>query len=207
MTNPVTLTFAEVEFLLRARPEQAATVRERLRINPDAASEIVVAAGLASLLARGLCEVSGDDVLPKGLIVALATGLSTSNAYCEAVAWVGTRMTLVHFLDSASIRLAIFPVGSGQYTIELLDAQEPVTGPLTRFLDTMAQGEGDLALAIRSIAPSGEVSLAVARDAQGNWHLSDSQDSPDRGQPSTRDGVAQRISQLLGPQAVGANGR
>ena len=63
MADQLVLTFAEVEFVLRARSGQADQVRMHLRINPEASTDIVVAAGVASLLARRLCEAGEPDLV------------------------------------------------------------------------------------------------------------------------------------------------
>lgn len=56
-SDALVLTFAEIAFLSEPYPDRAVTVRERLGLPAAAASDAVAAAGLASLLARGLCRL------------------------------------------------------------------------------------------------------------------------------------------------------
>src|SRR2546421_11704155 len=162
MADPLVLTFAEIEFVLRARPDQAEAVRRHLRINPEAASDIVAAAGVASLLARGLCTMSGTDVVPTAPIVGVTAGLSTIRTHTEAVGWIGERPVVMHLFSGASIRLAVFPAAYGQFSVELLNPAEALVAPLTRFLDSCSTGEGEAAVVVRSAVGTDQyVSMAV----------------------------------------------
>ncbi|MEV8514772.1 hypothetical protein [Dactylosporangium sp. NPDC051484] len=58
--GPVTLTFAELEFVLRcAGDRDADVVRRRLDFQPGVSTGIAVAAGVASLVTRDLCRPRG----------------------------------------------------------------------------------------------------------------------------------------------------
>jgi hypothetical protein len=205
MAEPLILTFAELEFVLRARPERAEAVRADLRLNPEASTDIVVAAGVASLLARGLCTLSGTDVAPTAPLAAVMVALSTGGTHVEAVGWRGERMVLVHLYAGGSVGLVMQPAAYGQFSVELLRPDEPLAAPVTRFLDSCTAGEGEAAVAVRlTTGDAAELSLAIARDGAGAWFVSDSLESPDKGVPTSRDGVVQRLTDLLGPQSVGA---
>src|SRR4051812_29976094 len=99
MADPLVLTFAEIEFVLRARPEQAEAVRRHLGINPEAASDIVVGAGLPSLLARGVCTMWGRGGVPPAPTAGVTGGLSTSRIHTEAVGWIGGRPVVMHLFS------------------------------------------------------------------------------------------------------------
>ena len=208
MVEQLILTFAEIEFVLRSRPDQAEAVRAQLRINPEASSDIVVAAGVASLLARGLCTMAGtEEVVPTDPIIAVTAALATSRTHTEAVGWVGEQTVLVHLYTGSSAGIAVYPVAFGQFSVELLNPAEPLVVPVTRFLDACGAGEGEAAVAIRSTTgDEPEVSIAIARDGEGTWYVSDSLESPDKGVPTTRDGVLQRLTDLLGPRPARARG-
>src|SRR5256885_16757135 len=107
MPEQLVLTFAEIEFLLRASSDQAEAVRQHLRINPEAATDIVVAAGVAALLARGLCTMSGPEVVPTAPIVAVTAGLAVSAMHTEAVGWIDGRPVVMHLFSGESVRLAV----------------------------------------------------------------------------------------------------
>ena len=201
MSEVLTLTFAEIEFFLRTRPVQQDGLRERLRLADGGAA--VAAAGVASLVARGLCTVEGSEVRPTPQAMIVIQGLTEAHTMTEAVGWIEGRTIVMHLLTAAGIRLAIFPSAYGQFRTELLDPAEPLADPVVRFLDACTGGPGT-ALLVRSGQGPAEVSAAIARDADGQWFLSDTADSPDRGVPTTREAVVARLAALLGPQPVGA---
>src|SRR2546421_11864992 len=109
MADPLVLTFAEIEFVLRARPDQAEAVRRHLRINPEAATDIVVAAGVAALLARGLCTMSGPEVVPTAPIVAVTAGFAAGAMHTQAVGWVDRPPGGGDFLSRETPPPAAFP--------------------------------------------------------------------------------------------------
>jgi hypothetical protein len=211
MPEPLVLTFAEIAFLLRAEPDRAAGVRDRLKLAPDAGSDSVAAAGVASLLARGLCQRDGSRVIPGERAVAVTAGLSLARTHTEVAAWATDRASLLHVFSGGPVPLAVVPAAFGQFGVETLDPASSLGATVLRFLDACFP-TGEAAIAVRSTtagvtagsAAGVTVEIAVARDAGGVWYSSDSADSPDRGRPSTRDGVRDRLAQLLGPQPVGA---
>lgn len=207
MTEPLVLAFAELEFVFRVRPEYADAVRTQLRISPQASSDIVAAAGVASLLARGLCTLSGTEVQPTAPIAAVMLSLSDVRTHTEAVGWIGEQMVLAHLYTGPSVGLVMLPAAYGQFCVELLEPAEPLVEPVIRFLDRCSAGTGEAAVAIRSTtAHAPEVSIAIARDDGGTWFVSDSAASPGRGVPTTRDGVVERLTDLLGPRTAVARG-
>src|SRR5262245_46097422 len=100
MPEGLILTFAELQFALRARPEHAAKVFEYLRINPESVNDTIAAAGIASLLARGLCTIEGDEVVPGREMVAVVAGLSTFHSHTEAAGWMSGRPVVLHLLSA-----------------------------------------------------------------------------------------------------------
>src|SRR2546423_9369368 len=124
MPEQLVLTFAEIEFLLRASSDQAEAVRQHLRINPEAATDIVVAAGVAALLARGLCTMSGPEVVPTAPIVAVTAGVAASALHTEAGWWVRRRPGGVDLFSRGSRPPGRFPPALRQ-----ISAGRPCTPP------------------------------------------------------------------------------
>ncbi|MFF5230423.1 hypothetical protein [Dactylosporangium sp. NPDC000521] len=215
MAETTLFTFAELEFVLRsaavpdAAPVDAApgaapvdAVRERLQLQPEASADIVVASGMASLLARDLCTERDGDVVPGDLVVAAVAALSTRHTVSEAAGWIDGRPVVVHLFSGTAARLAVYPGSFGLYRLEAVDPAEPLARPLIRFLDQSTTGDGEAAAVFRSATGAGpEVGLAAARKADGSWLLSDSVDSPDAGRPSTREAIVARIEELFGEKA------
>src|SRR4051812_26999046 len=103
MADTTLCTFAELEFLLRSaagprgeRADAMDAVRRRLALQPDAATDIVTAAGVASLLARGLCTDEGGSVVPGPLVLGAVAALSTLHTTTEAAGSAGERALSMH---------------------------------------------------------------------------------------------------------------
>lgn len=206
MPESLTLTFAEIEFVLAARPQQAEQVRRDLRLEPEQDTATVVRAGLASLMARGLCEsadTSTDGIPDLRLgahLATVATVLSAADTHVTAAAWCGDRSDLMHVYGGGGFRLALFPFRYGRFSVEILDPAEPLSAPLTRFLDVhLAEAAPSVFIAKSGSDqdPNDLAAFAVAIDAAGAWSLSDTRHNPDRALPSTRDEALPRLAELF----------
>jgi hypothetical protein len=196
------LTFAELGFLLRACPDSADLVRAALRLTSDSDSDIVVAAGLASLLARGLLLRADDgEITPSAEVSVVIACLSAPAVAVSALGWVGERHLLTHLFGDARCRMAVYPRGLGRFAVEALDPAEPVSAVLSRFLDACVAGGGPTAVLVRS-ARSGVPLVSVAIDPSGVWRLSDSVDTPDRSVPVDPAGVRRRFAELFDTDPV-----
>jgi hypothetical protein len=202
MNGPLVLTFAELEFVIKTLPEPAA-VRTSLGLDGEAMSETVFAAGLASLLARGLCVVKDGDVVPESQVIGVAAAFVSSRLHVQAAGQTGSLPVAMHVFAAPSVRLAVFPAKFGQFVVELLDPVEPLSAPLTRFLDSCLSDNAETAVVIRSTAGDDVVAMAVAVDGSGTWYISDSVESPDRGVVSSRAGAASRIVELFDASTSG----
>jgi hypothetical protein len=209
MAERLMLTFAEIEFALRAGPAQADAVRSRLRLNPEAASDIVVAAGVSSLLVRGLATMPDDDlgsldVIPGATLVGVIAALSTARVLTEAAGWLPDRPAVLHVFSGPMVRLLLSPGAYGQFSAELADPAEPLVDVLGRFLDACSVGDRESAVVIRSTEDGNEIEVAIARDGSGTWRISDSVANPDSSLPTTRPGITARLDQLLRAQPAAA---
>ncbi|WP_412541310.1 hypothetical protein R8Z50_01465 [Longispora sp. K20-0274] len=197
MPEALVLTFAEFEFTLRSGSGPTIPVRDLLRLRPETASDVVAAAGVASLLARGLCVLDDGRVRPTEPITTLTLGLATAVGHTEAVGWIGDRTVLLQLFGGPSVRVAVLPGAYGQFAVELMSPAEPVMGPLTRFIDRCVTDEGASAVLVHSTEGGRDVSAAVAVDECGGWFVSDSQETPDRSVACTRELALERVGELL----------
>jgi hypothetical protein len=193
--DSMVLTFAEIGFLLRSNPPRYVGVRERLLLEEP--TDAVVAAGLSSLMARGLCARNGDEVAPGPEIVAISAGLSRARVAVRAAGRIGERTVLAHVFSGDEMVVALSPAEFGQFGVELLDRNVDLAEQVTRFVDACVV-EGAESAVVVDAAGEIEVSLAVAREADGTWFVSDTRESPDRGMPTDRAAVVARIAELFG---------
>jgi hypothetical protein len=219
--QPLTLTFAELEFVLLACPQQAATLRSRLRLSPadtkafdtdggadasesdtgDVSADETAAAGLASLLVRGLCEASSaqgeSDVVPGPEITALAAAFASARSYTTAAGWRGQQTDVMHLFDASSVRVALFPFQYGIYDVRFLDPAEPLSGPLGRYLDAhVAPGEVCVFVAEATAGPTSVAATATV-DASGAWFASDTLFRPDAVASASREAFHARLIDLF----------
>jgi hypothetical protein len=161
VTDPLVLTFAELEFLLSACPQRADAVRAHLRTAEPDQGLATARAGLASLLARGLCEnaaeavITEESVTPGPEVKAVIAAFATARRHLGAAGWRGDRPEVMYLYDGDAMRLALFPVPLGRYAVEFLSPEEPLSAPLMRFVDAFAdfsRGGRASALVIKSRA-------------------------------------------------------
>jgi hypothetical protein len=95
--------------------------------------------------------------------------------------------------------MALFPVRFGQFRTEVLDAAEPVSAVLERFLSVHLADGSASAMVATSVRDRGErsVLVAIAVDVAGQWSVSDSFDSPEHAVPVTRERALERIAELF----------
>jgi hypothetical protein len=203
MADSLILTFAEIEFLLQAATDPDPAIRARLRLSAEPNPQ-TAAAGVSSLLARGLCRLESGKVVPGNQIVAVTAALAGPHQAIEAAGWISGQPVLMHLLTGELVRLAVLPAAYGQFTVELLDPAEPVIVPLERFLDACTASNAEEAVGLRTMTPRGEVAIAVAIDPNGQWYVSDSEQHPERGEPVSREQAVERLRALLGPGTVAA---
>lgn len=197
MTEPLFLTFAEIEFLLRARRPVLGELRETLGLEAFGTDDAVARAGSASLLVRGLCAYDGENVVPSVDVVGVIAGLSTAEVATRAVGWIDGAMALVHLLTGPDIAIALFAVPQGRFAVRVLDPELTVAEQLSRFVDSCLAEAAASAVVIQSRTAGATVGIAVARDGEGAWFVSDSEGDPDSSTPSSRDDVMARIGELV----------
>lgn len=202
MPTPLILTFAELEFLLASCPPPVDAVRARLRLASGGPADGVVAAGLASLLARGLCSIDPTAENPYGItmrpeLLAAAAGLVSNRTRTSAAGWVGEQAFVTHFFDTPQVRLALRPGALGRFAVDFGEGSEPLGKVANTFVDWCARDGGPAAAVVESTDGERTVSFAVALEPDGTWYMSDSGESPDRGTPTSRGAIRRRVSALL----------
>jgi len=200
MDDALVLTYAELEFLLRSQDPGPVDVRAQLELGPAEELDAAARAGVASLLARGLCTLggeSGTEVTPTPEVLAIVAGLTTATETTRALGWIDERLVLLHLLYGPMARLVLVPASYGQFTVMALDPELTVADQLSRFVDSCLTEAAESAVVIQSRTADATVGMAIARDGDGAWFVSDSENDPDSATPSSRDDVMARIGELL----------
>lgn len=198
MSDSVVITFAELGFLLQACPTEADLVRATLRLDAATATDVVVAAGLASLLARGLAvRTDSGEVEPTPALSGITAGVSRPEVSVSALGWLDDRLAVAHVFSGPHARLALYPRGFGQYGTELLDPAEPLSVVLGRFLDTCLTDHTTPSVLFRGRGGLAESALVIHVDDVAMWHLSDSVGEPDRAMPVEQAEGRRRLAELF----------
>lgn len=199
MEQALVLTFAELEFLLRVRTPEIATIREDLGL--AASDDTVAAAGLASLLARGLCELGGDRVTPGRELIAVVAGLATADRVTRVLSLGEGAAELAAVVTGPNIHIGLTVAGFGQYVVQPIDNGVGAADQVKHALERALGSEG--AVLVQSRTAAGQVSIAVAVDGGGAWYLSDSEGDPNSSTPVGADEAFARVAELLS-DSVGA---
>lgn len=197
MSDSLVLTHAEIEFLLQWRPPRHIAIRELLDLSLDEPRDDAVKAGLTSLLARGLCVRHGDSVEASPQLQPVVTGFTSARIGTRACGRADSRNLLVHIVHGPDGSLALFPAGPDRFTVAELDQKVAFVDQLTRFVDSCQTAKERSTVVIQAITPGERVGIALMTDEFGKWFVSDSEESPDRAQPSTRRQAIRRIRELL----------
>src|SRR5262245_18503644 len=111
MAESVVVTFAEIEFMLQARAPDHVQVGEQLGVSTAGEG---VAAGLASLLARGLCKRVDERVTPTEELWVIIAALTTATRGTRATGWVADRVVLTHYFTGPMLGVAMQALELGQ---------------------------------------------------------------------------------------------
>lgn len=193
MEKLLVLTFAEIEFLLRVRAPEIATIRADLGLAPS--DDTTAAAGLASLLARGLCEPSGAGVTPGPELVAVVAGLATADRVTRVLGLGEGSAQLGAVLTGPNVHIGLTAAGFGQHVVQPIDSAVSAADQVRHLLGGALGRES--AVVVQSRSAHGQVSIAVAIDGEGAWHLSDSEGDPSRSTPVSEHEAFARITELL----------
>ncbi|HEX6359200.1 hypothetical protein [Actinophytocola sp.] len=193
MSAQLVLTYAEIQFLLRSYEPEHVAVREQLGLPDGPDAERNAAAGLASLLARGLCARDADRVVPSNELVGVIGALSAATRGTDVLGRRAGGPVLLHLFTGPRFGIAVQPVGLGQYAVTPLDPARDLSDQVVGFVDACLAGTRDTAVVVRS----GVVRAAVATSATGEWYISDSVNNPNQGHPCTPADAAARIRAVL----------
>jgi hypothetical protein len=139
MTDQITLTAAEISFLIAAVDPASQTVAADLvGLTPEERTGPVKAAGLASLTARGLAAPAGENVHLAGPAAAVATGLTQATMIIQLglVAANPERADGTMIFANETVRFLIAPRLNRCYDITGLDRTRDLREPILHVVQT-----------------------------------------------------------------------
>ena len=193
--------WAEIRYLLgRHGGESTAMTTRSLGFDVAPNDEVVVAAGVASLLARGLAAAEGDRAVSRGEAAVLETVFAGARRWTGISFRDGDEGDLMVVLEDGGIIAMLQPRSLGTWFVGLSDEVDQPAAVLGRAIEAMHEVRGgSRSLRRRDPHPRGRPGHALphAVPAAG-WSVSDTPDGDAR--PVAGGALASELSALL-PQA------
>ncbi|NUO92050.1 MAG: hypothetical protein HOQ18_14685 [Dermatophilaceae bacterium] len=187
--------WAEIRYLL-GRHSTASSRMTVASLGFDAAptDELVGAAGVASLLARGLAEPDGDRAVSRGEAAVLETVFARARRWSGISVRDGEQGDLMVVLEDGDIIALLQPRSLGTWFVGLTDAVERPAEVLARAVEQLRGANGSARFAIETRTLEGSVGTRYFRPEGSGWTVSESPDSEPR---AVTDGLARELEQLL----------
>lgn len=187
--------WAEIRYLL-GRHSTASSRMTVASLGFDAAptDELVGAAGVASLLARGLAEPDGDRAVSRGEAAVLETVFARARRWSGISVRDGEQGDLMVVLEDGDIIALLQPRSLGTWFVGLTDAVERPAEVLARAVEQLRGANGSARFAIETRTLEGSVGMRYFRPEGSGWTVSESPDSEPR---AVTDGLARELEQLL----------
>ena len=187
--------WAEIRYLL-GRHSTASSRMTVASLGFDAAptDELVGAAGVASLLARGLAEPDGDRAVSRGEAAVLETVFARARRWSGISVRDGEQGDLMVVLEDGDIIALLQPRSLGTWFVGLSDAVERPAEVLARAVEQLRGANGSARFAIETRTLEGSVGTRYFRPEGSGWTGSESPDSEPR---AVTDGLACELEQLL----------
>jgi hypothetical protein len=187
--------WAEIRYLL-GRHSTASSRMTVASLGFDAAptDEVVGAAGVASLLARGLAEPDGDRAVSRGEAAVLETVFARAKRWSGISVRDGEQGDLMVVLEDGDVIALLQPRSLGTWFVGLTDAVDRPAEVLARAVEQLRGGGGSARFAIETRTLEGSVGTRYFRPDGAGWTVSGSADGEPR--PVT-DGLARELEPLL----------
>ena len=187
--------WAEIRYLLgRHSTESSRMTVASLGFDAAPTDELVGAAGVAALLARGLAEPDGDRAVSRGEAAVLETVFARAKRWSGISVRDGEQGDLMVVLEDGDIIALLQPRSLGTWFVGLTDAVDRPAEVLARAVDQMRAANGSARFAVETRTLEGSVGTRYFRPDGAGWTVSDSADGEPR--PVT-DGLARELEPLL----------
>jgi hypothetical protein len=187
--------WAEIRYLLgRHSTESSRMTVASLGFDAAPTDELVGAAGVASLLARGLAEPQGDRAVSRGEAAVLETVFARAKRWSGISVRDGDAGDLMVLLEDGDIIALLQPRSLGTWFVGLTDAVERPAEVLARAVEQLRGAHGSARFAIETRTLEGSAGTRYFRPDGSGWTVSDSVDGEPR---AVADGLVRELEQLL----------
>src|SRR6476661_7181709 len=188
--------WAEIRYLL-GRHATASSRMSVASLGFDAAptDEVVGAAAVASLLARGLAVPEGDRAVSRGEAAVLETVFARATRWSGISVRDGETGDLIVVIEDGDIVALLQPRSLGTWFVGLSDAVDRPAEVLARAVDQLRSAHGNARFAIETRTLEGSVGTRYFRPDGSGWSVSESVDGQQR--PVPVGALARELAQLL----------
>ena len=187
--------WAEIRYLLgRHATESSRMTVSSLGFDAAPTDELVGAAGVASLLARGLAQAEGDRAVSRGEAAVLETVFARARRWSGISVRDGDAGDLIVVIEDGDIIALLQPRSLGTWFVGLTDAVDRPAEVLARAVEQLRAVHGSARLAIETRTLEGSVGTRYFRPDGSGWTVGDTPDAPPR---PVADGLVGELQQLL----------
>jgi hypothetical protein len=175
MTIQLSLTAAELAFMLGAQDPQLTSPAWRLLGLQAEGAPAVRAAGLASLLVRGLAVTDRDQVQLAPDAGAVLDGLASPRVWAEIGVVSGEQQDGSLLFESAAARYLIAPRAHQTFLVTGLDREVPLAEPLLTIVQSFLERQRPAVTTVivqtagSAAAGTGSRAFVLAIGAGGEW--------------------------------------
>jgi len=189
--------WAEIRYLLgRHGGESTAMTTRSLGFDAAPNDEVVVAAGVASLLARGLAAAEGDRAVSRGEAAVLETVLAGARRWTGISFRDGDEGDLMVVLEDGGIIAMLQPRSLGTWFVGLSDEVDQPAAVLARAIEAMHEVRGGVGrFGVETRTLDGAQGTRFLTRAGDGWSVSDTKDGDAR--PVASGDLATELSALL----------
>ncbi|MER7073631.1 hypothetical protein [Terrabacter sp. NPDC000476] len=188
--------WAEIRYLLgRHATESSRMTVASLGFDAAPTDELVGAAGVASLLARGLAQPEGDHAVSRGEAAVLETVFARAKRWSGISVRDGDTGDLMVVIEDGDIIALLQPRSLGTWFVGLTDAVDRPAEVLARAVEQLRAAHGGTSrFAIETRTLEGSVGTRYFRPDASGWTVADERDAQPR---PVADGLERELAQLL----------
>ena len=188
--------WAEIRYLLGRHATDASRMSvASLGFEAAPTDEVVGAAAVASLLARGLAEPQGDRAVSRGEAAVLETVFARGLRWSGISVRHGDEGDLMVVIEDGDIVALLQPRSLGTWFVGLSNAVDRPAEVLARAVEQLRGAHGTGRFAIETRTLEGSVGTRYFRPEGEGWTVSDSADGDRR--PVASGDLARELEQLL----------
>lgn len=187
--------WAEIRYLLgRHATDSSRMTVASLGFDAAPTDEVVGAAGIASLLARGLAEPQGDRAVSRGEAAVLETVFARAKRWSGISVRDGDTGDLMVVIEDGDIIALLQPRSLGTWFVGLSDAVDRPAEVLARAVEQLRGAHASARFAIETRTLEGVVGTRYFRPEGDGWTVAGSVDEQPR---PLADGLVRELEQLL----------